>query len=126
MNLYINQTKNRPALRDDIYQGDIFLDTSLRSAYDLCALARTSITQAFDGETDHQSLHKMMPVESFVDRVTALKRHFTNGGEAKALIQAFILEIGADPGIHANETELAEDQPENSQGMRHRGRCARQ
>lgn len=98
MNLYVNQTKSRPALRDDIYQGDIFLDTSLRSAYDLCALARASITQAFDGETDHQSLHKMMPVESFVERVTALKRHFTNGGEAKALIQAFILEIGADPG----------------------------
>lgn len=97
MNLYINQTKNRPTLRKNIYQGDIFLDTSLRSAHELCTLARDCITQAFDGETDHQSLHTMMPVETFVERVTVLKRHFTNGDEAKALIHAFALEVGLDP-----------------------------
>lgn len=97
MNLYINQTKHRPALREHIYKGDIFLDTTLHSAHALCALARECITRAFDGETDHQSLHKMMPVETFVERVTALKREFTNGEQAKALIRAFIDEIGVDP-----------------------------
>ncbi len=97
MNLYINQLQKKPAFRERVYAGDIFLDTNLRSAHELCALARHSITEAFDGETDHLSLHKKMPVETFVDHVTRLKRNFTNGPQAKALIRDYILEIGADP-----------------------------
>ncbi|PWB33524.1 hypothetical protein DCO48_09490 [Pseudomonas sp. SDI] len=97
MNFYVNQVQHKPAFREAVYKGDIFLETSQRTAHELCALARHSITAAFDGETDHQSLHKMMPVETFVERVTALKRQFTNGPQAKALIRDFIREIGADP-----------------------------
>ena len=97
MNFYVNQVKNKPDYRGSLFRGDIFLETGLGNARELCALARQSITAAFDGETDHQSLHKMMPVETFVERVTALKRQFTNGPQAKALIRDFIREIGADP-----------------------------
>lgn len=97
MNFYVNQVKSKPDYRGSLFKGDIFLETGLANAHELCALARQSITAAFDGETDHQALHKMMPVETFVERVTALKRQFTNGPQAKALIREFICEIGADP-----------------------------
>ncbi|WP_166363992.1 hypothetical protein [Pseudomonas akapageensis] len=97
MNLYINQVQNKENFRSAIYAGDIFLNTDLSAAKDLCALAKESITAAFEGETEHQTLHRKMPVETFVELVTRLKGQFTNGPRAKELIRNFIIEIGADP-----------------------------
>lgn len=97
MNLYINQLQKKADFKESIYAGDIFLNTQLASAKELCAFAQESITSAFDGETNHQALHRMMPVEAFVARVTRLKGQFTNSQRAKELIRAFTLEIGVDP-----------------------------
>lgn len=97
MNLYINQLQKKADFKSAIYAGDIFLNTQLNAAKELCAFARQSITAAFDGETDHQSLHTLMPVEEFVIRVTRLKGQFTNSLQVKELIRDFTLEIGADP-----------------------------
>lgn len=63
MNLYINQLQNKRDFRDAVYSGDIFLNTNLQAPAQLCAFAKQSITAAFDGETNHQALHTMMPVE---------------------------------------------------------------
>ena len=97
MNLYINQLQKKADFKEAIYAGDIFLNTELTSAKELCAFAQESITAAFDGETDHHALHRMMPVEDFVALVTRLKGQFTNSQRAKDLIRAFTLEIGVDP-----------------------------
>lgn len=97
MNLYINQLQKKADFKEAIYAGDIFLNTELASAKELCAFAQESITAAFDGETNHQALHRMMPVEEFVSLVTRLKGQFTNSQRAKDLIRAFTLEIGVDP-----------------------------
>jgi hypothetical protein len=97
VNLYVNQLQRKPDVRTLIYSGDIFVDTDLQAPRDLCTFAATSITAAFDGETDHQALHTMMPVAEFVEQVTALKGQFTNCREVKEMIRDFVLEIGADP-----------------------------
>ncbi|MBB5192262.1 hypothetical protein HNQ50_003003 [Silvimonas terrae] len=97
MNLYINQLQTKADFRRAIYSGDIFLNTRLQTAQDLCSFAQESITAAFDGEKDHQALHKMMPVEVFVAKVEKLKRQFTNSLRSKELIRSFTEEIGADP-----------------------------
>ena len=97
MNLYLNQLQNKHDFKSSIYAGDIYLNTDLQATHALCRFAKESITRAFDGETDHQALHTMMPVTEFVERVTALKRQFTNCLEVKEMIQTFALEIGIDP-----------------------------
>lgn len=98
MNLYINQLQKKNDFRNAIYAGDIFLNTDLNAPKDLCAFARESITAAFDGETRHQALHTMMPVQEFIGLVTKLKGQFTNCIEVKEMIRNFVLEIGANPG----------------------------
>jgi hypothetical protein len=97
VNLYINQLQNKKDFRNAVYSGDIFLNTNLQTSTALCEFARHSITAAFDGETDHQALHSMMPVEEFVTLVSRLKGQFTNCLEVKEIIRRFVLEIGADP-----------------------------
>lgn len=97
MNLYINQLQKKPDFRNAVYSGDIFLNTDLLVPAQLCAFAKESITAAFDGETDHQALHTLMPVEEFVSLVTRLKGQFTNCLDVKEMIRSFVLEIGADP-----------------------------
>lgn len=97
MDLYINQLQNKKDFRNSVYSGDIFLNTDLQAPAALCDFARHCITRAFDGETHHQALHTMMPVEEFVVLVTRLKGQFTNCLEVKEMIQRFVLEIGADP-----------------------------
>jgi hypothetical protein len=97
VNLYINQLQQKADFKEAIYAGDIFLNTQLRAAKELCAFAQESITAAFDGETNHQALHTLMPVEEFVVLVTRLKGQFTNSQRAKDLILSFIDEIGVDP-----------------------------
>ncbi|PNG31328.1 MULTISPECIES: hypothetical protein [Pseudomonas] len=97
MNLYLNQLRKTADFKEAIYSGDIFLDTDLATAKELCGYAKESITAAFDGETNHQALHTMMPVEEFVSRVTRLKGQFTNSQRVKDLILGFIHEIGIDP-----------------------------
>jgi hypothetical protein len=97
MNLYINQIQNKTEFKSAIYLGDIFLNTGLKSAKELCVFAKECITLAFNGEANHQSLHKMMPVEEFVDLVSKLKGNFTNNIISKELIRNFIVEIGANP-----------------------------
>lgn len=98
MNLYINQLQKKPDFRNAVYSGDIFLNTDLLAPAQLCAFAKESITAAFDGETNHQALHTLMPVEQFVSLVTRLKGQFTNCLDVKEMIRSFVLEIGADPG----------------------------
>ncbi|WOE81208.1 hypothetical protein RZO07_08265 [Pseudomonas protegens] len=97
MNLYLNQLRKTANFKEAIYSGDIFLDTDLATAKELCGYAKESITAAFDGETNHQALHTMMPVEEFVSRVTRLKGQFTNSQRVKDLILGFTHEIGIDP-----------------------------
>jgi hypothetical protein len=97
VNLYINRIQNKADFRQALYAGDIFLNTDLQAAKDLCAFARESITRAFDGETEHQSLHEKMPVADFVEHVSRLKREFTNHVRSKEMIRDFVREIGADP-----------------------------
>ncbi|MFC3944827.1 hypothetical protein CCU68_08055 [Pseudomonas gingeri NCPPB 3146 = LMG 5327] len=97
MNLYINQLQKKADFKEAIYSGSVFLDTQLAATRELCGFAKESITAAFDGETDHQSLHKMMAVAEFVSRVTRLKGQFTNSQRVKDLILGFIHEIGLDP-----------------------------
>lgn len=97
MNLYINRIQAKADFRQALYAGDIFLNTDLQSAKGLCAFARESITRAFDGETEHQSLHTKMPVTEFVERVSRLKREFTNHIRSKEMIRDFVREIGAEP-----------------------------
>lgn len=97
MNLYLNQLRKTADFKEAIYSGDIFLDTDLATAKELCGYAKESITAAFDGETNHPALHTMMPVEEFVSRVTRLKGQFTNSQRVKDLILGFIHEIGIDP-----------------------------
>jgi len=97
VNLFINQLQNKKDFRKAVYSGDIFLNTNLQAPVDLCNFARYSITAAFEGETNHQALHTMMPVEEFVTLVTRLKGQFTNCLEVKEMIRRFVLEIGADP-----------------------------
>jgi len=97
VNLYINQLQKKNDFRSAVYSGDIFLNTDLTAPKDLCAFARDSITAAFDGETDHQALHTMMPVEEFVRLVIRLKGQFTNCLEVKEMIRNFVVEIGANP-----------------------------
>ena len=94
MNLFINQLHKHTDFRSAIYAGDIFLNTELKAAKELCAFAQESITAAFDGETNHQALHTLMPVEEFVVLVTRLKGQFTNSLRAKELIRSFTDEIG--------------------------------
>nr|WP_306456458.1 hypothetical protein [Pseudomonas sp. LJDD11] len=95
--MYINQVRNKPDFRHAIYRGDIFLDTDLPMAESLCAFARESITAAFNGETDHQALHTMMPVEEFVSLVQRLKGQFTNCQQVKDMIRQFIVDLGLAP-----------------------------
>lgn len=97
MNVYVNQLQKKPDFRSKIYAGDIFLNTDLQAPAQLCAFGKESISAAFDGETDHQALHTMMPVEEFVRLVTRLKGQFTNCLDVKEMIRSFVLEIGADP-----------------------------
>jgi hypothetical protein len=98
VNLYVNQLKGKIGFREAIYSGDIFLDTDIGTAKDLCLFARESITAAFDGETSHQQLHTMMPVEDFINRVASLKRQFTNCLQVKEAIRNFVLELKLEPG----------------------------
>lgn len=97
VNFYINQLQHKKDFKESVYSGDIFLNTDLKAPKDLCEFAKQSITLAFDGETDHQRLHTMMPVTEFVTLVTRLKGQFTNCLEVKDMIRAFALEIGISP-----------------------------
>lgn len=97
MNLYINQLQHKADFKEAVYAGDVFLNTQLVAARELCSFAQESITAAFDGETNHPALHTMMPVEEFVSRVTRLKGQFTNSQRVKDLIREFTFEIGVDP-----------------------------
>ncbi|MDB5982941.1 MAG: hypothetical protein JWQ69_3956 [Pseudomonas sp.] len=97
MNLYINQLQKKNDFRSAVYSGDVFLNTDLNASKALCAFAKESITTAFDGETNHQALHTMMPVQEFVELVTRLKGQFTNCLPVKEMIRDFVVEIGANP-----------------------------
>lgn len=97
MDLYVNQSRNNSSLREAIYSGSIFLETQLQSAQQLCDFAKHCMTEVFDGEEDHRSVHTLMPVKEFVSTVTRLKGKFTNCGEVKEHIRAFVIEIGENP-----------------------------
>lgn len=97
MNFYVNQIAKNNNFKSNIYSGDIYMDTDLKSSRDLCSYARECVTNAFEGEENHQKLHSMMSVEVFVGKVAKLKREFTNSLVSKELIRSFIVEIGADP-----------------------------
>jgi hypothetical protein len=100
MNIYVNQIQKKPDFRSALYAGDIFLNTDLQAAKDMCAFARECISAAFGGETNHQSLHTTMPVADFVERVAKLKGEFTNSRHSKELIRNFILDIGEKPELY--------------------------
>lgn len=97
MDLYVNQSRNSANLRESIYSGAIYLETQLQSAQQLCEFAKHSISEVFGSETDHRSIHKLMPVEDFVSCVSRLKGSFTNSGVAKEIIRAFVVKLGEDP-----------------------------
>jgi hypothetical protein len=97
MNLYINQSRTRSSLKEDIYSGTIFLETGLQSAGKLRDLARHHIAAAFGQEGDHRLVHESMPVEAFVLTVSKLKSGFTNSIEAKEIVREFVIEMGEDP-----------------------------
>lgn len=97
MNLFVNQISQKIDFKKSIYGGDVFLETRLSAAQDLCMYAQESITQAFDNEPNHKKLHTMMPVEVFVEKVTCLKKEFTNNIRSKEIIRKFIEEIGLSP-----------------------------
>jgi hypothetical protein len=97
VNLYINQIKNKTNFRNKIYAGDVFLETSLSAAHELCAFARASISETFDGINDPQSIHQQVPVKEFVALVSKLKKQFTNSITSKEIIRDFVIELGASP-----------------------------
>ncbi len=97
MDLYVNQSKNHPNLKETLYTGAIFLETQLQSARQLREFALQSIAHVLGRETDARSLHKLMPVAEFVPAVSRLKSYFTNSAEAKEIIRSFVIELGEDP-----------------------------
>ncbi|CAB3768091.1 hypothetical protein [Paraburkholderia solisilvae] len=97
MKLYVNQSRNRATLKEDIYAGTIFLETQLRTAQKLCGFARERIAEAFGADADPRQVHLTMPVETFVSTVSKLKSGFTNSVETKELIREFVVELGEDP-----------------------------
>ncbi len=77
--------------------GDIFLNTDLLASKNLCNYAKDCITQAFDGEVEHEALHKKMHVVDFARHVTLLKNKFTNSEVSKEIIRDFVIEMGLQP-----------------------------
>lgn len=97
MDLYVNQSRSTSSLKESIYAGAIFLETGLQAAQRMREFAVHSISHVFEGEADHRSIHKLMPVREFVSNVTRLKGYFTNSSEVKEIIRAFVVELGEDP-----------------------------
>jgi hypothetical protein len=97
MDLHINQAQSHGNLRDAIYTGAIFLETQLKTAQQLCELAKDSIAQVLGQGTDPRLVHTLMPVKEFVQVVSRIKGQFTNSAQAKEIIRDFIVELGEKP-----------------------------
>lgn len=97
LDLYIDRILAGEEFRPLVYSGAMILHTKLTSTSQFCAYAQQCIQQAF-GDGDPRLVHTTMPVEEFVQKVSGLKKEFTNSATSKECIRNFLDEIGQDPG----------------------------
>lgn len=94
--LYVNQKFPSDEWLKQLYSGSMFLWTTLKSARALGDFAEDCIKKHFGG-SDYLTSYRDWPIHVFVEKATALKKHYTNCQEVKDIIRDFVVEIGENP-----------------------------
>lgn len=93
--LYIDPHLPESECRALLYDGQIILNGATPSSEKLCEFARRLAQEAFGG-LDPRLAHRTMPVERYVEILSALKPKFIHHPESKRLIQGLLKETGHD------------------------------
>src|SRR5436190_15517170 len=81
--------------RAQLYDGQLFVYSPMRSSLGLIDLARRLIAEAF-GPLDPETAQYHMPAEQYAAVLAELKPKFIHHPESKRLIQELLRELGCD------------------------------
>ena len=95
LSMYVNWGFPKGRFCETLYGGAIWLNTELRVARDLCEYADACVTEYLGA--DPRNAHKRLRVEEFVDKVSGIKKLFSNSTKSKEYLRDFIVEIGQKP-----------------------------
>lgn len=96
MNIYYASSLADDARRAELYAGSLFVLPSSAAAQRLCGLARSLVEEAF-APHDPLRIHEHISAEQCATILGELKPRFIHHPEAKAAIQAMLIEAGCDP-----------------------------
>jgi hypothetical protein len=93
--VFFDSQADDDARRRHLYGGEIFVYSPRPSSSAFCAFARELIQEAF-GSVDPLKAQYGMPVEKYVEILTALKPKFIHHPQCKKLIQGLLEDFGCD------------------------------
>src|SRR5688572_25325076 len=85
-----------PDRRRQLFQGSIFVFSSLPHVLALCSFTRELIEEAFSPLDPIEAEYKL-PTEEYVSILAKLKPNFVHHPTCKELIQKLLLDVGCDP-----------------------------
>jgi hypothetical protein len=95
LSMYVNRGFPKSRFCETLYCGAIWLNTELRVARELCEYADACVTEYLGA--DPRNAHRRLTVEQFVEKVSGIKKLFTNSTKSKEYIRNFIVEIEQKP-----------------------------
>lgn len=95
LSMYVNDGFPKSQFCETLYGGAIWLNTQLRVAREFCEYADACAVEFLGA--DPRNAHKRLTVEQFVEKVSGLKKQFTNSRKSKEFIRNFVVEVGQDP-----------------------------
>lgn len=110
-NVHINKKHFNESFLDNVYKGDLYIQTELKSSASLCKYAQLCIEEIFDGIDIFKGFNGI-DVKHFISLVERLKNKFTNSQIAHQAIRSFIVEMGQDPSefiFHAPRIRVIPD-----------------
>jgi len=93
--LYFDASMSDDKRRELLYQGDLFVYSSLPSSRALCQLGQEMAEEAF-APLEPEVAQYEMPVEDYARLLSALKPKFIHHPKSKQLIQQMLAEFGCD------------------------------
>lgn len=93
--LFVDAAINDEQRRERLYNGELFVYSSCKTAVKFCEFAREMIAEAF-GNLDPQTAQYHLPVEEYAAILAKLKPSFIHHPKSKQFIQEILTELGCD------------------------------
>jgi hypothetical protein len=94
--VYVDPAFDDGARRRELFGGGILVTSPTAATEAFCAFTRELVEEAFGG-LDPESAQHQLPVERYVEVLSALKPRFIHHPRSKEYVQAILTERGCDP-----------------------------